>query len=287
MIAGDLSGTIASGLSHCLAVVNGRVVAWGDDDFGQLAVPNGLTDVVSVAAGHRHSLALTKNGTVTAWGFSLNGAVNVPVGLSDVVDIAAGGDTSAAILRDGRALIWGEFASGSSQEMRSPDGPVISVGVGDIHLAVLDAAGDMDMMAFGLSPSYEPVAPPANRSGITAISVAAGHCLALRRDGTVTAWGRNDYGQCEVPPGLANPSAISAGAATSLALTSDGRVISWGVTIDDDYKDPFPADLRDVVAIAAGSQCLALRRDGTLIAWGERRRPDPAVLSVSRADQVH
>ncbi len=35
--------------------------------------------------------------------------------------------------------------------------------------------------------------------------------LALRSDGTVVAWGENNYGQATVPPGLADVAAISAG----------------------------------------------------------------------------
>jgi len=44
------------------------VVAWGDDAFGQCHVPVGLTNVVAIAAGNVHSLALRVDGTVAAWG---------------------------------------------------------------------------------------------------------------------------------------------------------------------------------------------------------------------------
>jgi hypothetical protein len=36
-----------------------EVVAWGDNDSGQTSVPSGLSNVVAIAAGSLHSLALT------------------------------------------------------------------------------------------------------------------------------------------------------------------------------------------------------------------------------------
>ena len=42
--------------------------------------------------------------------------------------------------------------------------------------------------------------------------------MALKSDGTVTAWGWNVYGQTNVPLGLSNVTAIGAGSAHGLAL---------------------------------------------------------------------
>jgi alpha-tubulin suppressor-like RCC1 family protein len=49
-----------------------------------------LTDVVGIAAGSSHSLALKKDGTVIAWGSNGDKECDVPSGLTDVVGIAAG-----------------------------------------------------------------------------------------------------------------------------------------------------------------------------------------------------
>ena len=49
---------------HSLALTaEGRVVAWGSNDVGQTNVPSGLSNVVAIAAGDHHSLALTAEGT--------------------------------------------------------------------------------------------------------------------------------------------------------------------------------------------------------------------------------
>jgi len=66
------------------------VVAWGGNSSGQCNVPTGLSNVVAVAAGVDHSLALEQDGTVVAWGGNDYGQCNVPANLSSVVPIAAG-----------------------------------------------------------------------------------------------------------------------------------------------------------------------------------------------------
>ena len=93
----------------CLAKAGsqpGTVVAWGNTNYGQATVPLGLSNVVAIAAGDWHSLALQSNCTVVAWGNNDSGQTNVPVGLSNVVAIAAGSDHSLA-LSNGIVVAWG------------------------------------------------------------------------------------------------------------------------------------------------------------------------------------
>lgn len=102
-----------------------------------------------------------------------------------------------------------------------------------------------------------------------AIGVAAGgyHSLAIRADGTVAAWGDNTYNQISVPSGLTNVLAVAAGLWHSLALLQNGTVVGWG---DNDYGQAHPpAGLSNIVAIAGGgTHSLALAANGTVFAWG-------------------
>jgi alpha-tubulin suppressor-like RCC1 family protein len=58
----DLTGyalQVASGYLHSLALNdNGQVFVWGDDSVGQTNIPAGLSNVVAIAAGGYHSVAL-------------------------------------------------------------------------------------------------------------------------------------------------------------------------------------------------------------------------------------
>jgi hypothetical protein len=91
---------------------------------------------------------------------------------------------------------------------------------------------------------------------VTAVAAGQAHSVALKRDGTVVAWGCGapfSYGQCSVPSGLAGVTAIAAGYFHSLALKSDGTVVAWGCGFGFDYGQcSAPGGLSRVAAIAAG-----------------------------------
>jgi alpha-tubulin suppressor-like RCC1 family protein len=128
-------------------------------------------------------------------------------------------------------------------------------------------------------------------SAISPSAISSGwfHNLVLRKDGTVTAWGGNWYGELgngnfdhqNTPTdvvGLSGVKAVKAGSYHSLALKTDGSVWAWGNNNQGQLGDGTIASksiaqpvsgLSDVVAIAAGwGHSLALKNDGTVWAWG-------------------
>ena len=68
---------------------------------------------------------------------------------------------------------------------------------------------------------------PPNLRDVVAIDAGNDHVLALKRNGTVVAWGHTSDGQTDVPPELSDVTAITAGSYHSLALKRDGTVVSW------------------------------------------------------------
>jgi len=124
---------IAAGYSHSLALKrDGTVVRWGNDFFGKGNVPLGLTNVVAIAAGDSHSLALKHDGTVVGWGENNFGQRDVPPGLTDVVAIAAGYRYSLALQRNGTVVPWGDL---SFRQKEVPTGltNVTTIAAGDNH----------------------------------------------------------------------------------------------------------------------------------------------------------
>lgn len=294
--ASSLNSVLAistGGPSFSLALLtNGTVMAWGENAFGQLGLGNttnqttpqlipasSLGNVVAVAAGHSHALALLSNGTVKAWGkntsgqLGLGGIINqstpqqIPVAsLSGVAAIAAGYGHSLALLSNGTVKAWGW-----NQDRQ--------LGLGN----------NTDQ----LTPQQIPVG---SLSNAVAIAAAAVHSLALHANGRVSSWGNNLAGQLgfgtttsqptpqQIPASsLSNVVAIQGGMAHSFALLSNGTVKAWGDDMNGQLGlggTPFPgfrptpqqipaSSLCNVRAIVAGTwHTLALMTDGTVKAWG-------------------
>lgn len=127
-------------------------------------------------------------------------------------------------------------------------------------------------------------------SNVIAVSAsprfAGVHGMALRADGTVTNWGANSFGQCNVPTNLNNAIAVAAGGRHSVALRRDRTVVSWGDNLFGQITNA-PANLTNVVDVKAGLwHTLALRADGTVAAWGDlfnRSNAVPVGLANVRA----
>jgi hypothetical protein len=95
------------------------VVAWGANGFGADEVPFGLANVTSIAAGYRHSLAVTADSRVAAWGENDYGQCDVPPGLTDVRGVATGWKHSLVVL--GGAQPWAGDTTTLVNRLRHPD----------------------------------------------------------------------------------------------------------------------------------------------------------------------
>jgi len=69
------------------------VAGWGP----AAEMPSGLTNVTAVAGGPRHNLAAKEDGTLTMWGGYRVKELAVPLGLSNVLSVAVGKDFFLAI----------------------------------------------------------------------------------------------------------------------------------------------------------------------------------------------
>lgn len=94
-----------------LAVLsNGMLTAWGSP---QTAIPPGMTDIVDVASGDGHVLALHSNGRISGWGRNDYGQVTPPV-VTNAVAVVASDFTSFALQDNGQFFVWGFSGSAYS-----------------------------------------------------------------------------------------------------------------------------------------------------------------------------
>jgi hypothetical protein len=244
------------------------IEAFGDDTWGETDGPSTGTNVIAVAAGAWHSLALQTNGLVRAWGNDVNGQCDVPAGLNALA-IAAGGYHSLAIRADGTVVAWGNNSAGQCNVPANLS-PVVAIAAGMWHSLALQTDGKL--VAWG-DNSWDQTNVPAGLSNVVAIAAGGNHSLALQSNGTVAAWGQNTdgsgiyAGQSDVPPGLTNAMAIGAGDYHSLAVRTDGSVMAWGD--NSDGQCTIPTGLGWIVAVAGGgAHSVALASNGVVSAWG-------------------
>jgi alpha-tubulin suppressor-like RCC1 family protein len=119
-------------------------------------------------------------------------------------------------------------------------------------------------------------AMPAGLSNIAMIAAGENHVVAVKADGTATAWGNNDFGQTNIPANTTGVIAAACGNTYSLLLKSNGTLVSWRLSAPF-----FPASLSNIVAIAGGfNQAVALAADGTVIVSAPGSTP-PGVSNVT------
>ena len=316
-----VGGANLGGFTAYAVLEDGTVVAWGSNDEGQLgngpsganvplgtypkpsATPvkvTGLTNIVDVAAGNKHAVALRKDGTVWAWGTRENGALGggdakssgslrvlsaqAPVQVPDlegITQIAVGGTHNLALTRDGHIKAWGTGHSGE-----------LGVGTRDV--------GWKPATVIGLD---------------NVVSIAAGNTAghgvsgAVRQDGTVWMWGAADSammgnggerpgspdepgGRVLLPQhvkGLTGAQTIAIGGGNVAALLGDGTLRMWGHngygetgTGSANAYEPRPVKtaLTNVAAVYLGNmRSYAVRTDGTFWIWGFPHTPATGVLA--------
>ncbi|MDC3961087.1 RCC1 domain-containing protein [Polyangium jinanense] len=180
---------VVGGSKHSLALRrDGTVWAWGRNQFGNLGqgtadadphptpvqVP-ALADVVHLASGRDHVLALRSDGTIVAWGLNQNGQVGngmsgadaeahsptAVVGLAEAAAVFADGNFSFAIRANGSAVGWGQNFNGQlgiggddTVDRNAPDTPLALPAVLDIEPGathVIGTAPDGTVYTWGWS----------------------------------------------------------------------------------------------------------------------------------------
>ncbi|XP_069687800.1 RCC1 and BTB domain-containing protein 1-like [Periplaneta americana] len=252
---------------HVIAYTEtGEIYSWGHNGYCELG--NGSSnqclsptiigpnlvgkEVIEVACGSHHSLALTRDGEVYAWGQNNCGQVgsgmstnqsaprkvNSLIGSKRTISIACGQTSSMAVLENGEVFGWGYNGNGQ-------------LGLGN-NINQLNPCRVTNLQSIV----------------ITKVVCGYAHTMALSDIGALYVWGANSYGQL----GTGNKSNVTAPvhiaseigrivdiAAThythiSAAMTQNSKVYMWGQcrgqSVTSPTETPFTS-LHDVFACFA------------------------------------
>ena len=186
----------------------------------------------AVSAGGFHMCAIRESGAIECWGYNEEGQIDAPAGRFTTV--AAGEFHTCAIREDGAIQCWG---SNIEREW---------------------TAGDATPSEFYTGQANA----PAGR--FSAVSAGAAHTCAIREDGAIQCWGRNQFGQADAPAGRF--SAVSAGTQHNCAIRESGAISCWGR--DGEGQADYPTTGRFSAVSAGGDHTCAIREDGAIQCWG-------------------
>lgn len=221
----------------------------------------------SISAGEYHSLAVKDDGTLWAWGkntlYQLGDGTdvtkNIPTQIGTAnnwVKVHAGYSSSYGIKADGTLWVWGSNA-----------GEKLGTG----------------------NSNYVIATPTQLGSDTNWLSVSDGwnHTIAIKTDGTLWAWGKNEYGQLGDNTTVNKPTPTQIGTATnwqtiatginhSLAIKTDGTLWFWGSRFNiygTSTQNNIPSQIgtdTNWLKLAGGQHhCAAIKTNGTLWTWGE------------------
>lgn len=266
-------------VAHYILMADGTVQSFRPG--GELE-PVSIDNVVGIAGGLFHVIAVKKDGTVWTWGrnddLQLGNQTlaakkensNIPVqvtGITNAIQVSAAAKTSFALLADGTIKAWGVGNSGMTGDGKELTG---------------------EMTTARISGRATPVAV----KGITN-AIAVSGAMALLADGTIMTWGRGRYGRLGndstdnvaapvAVPGIKNAIAIAGYEDGGMALLADGTIWVWGKNykgqlangtrgnMDNEFSAvPLKVPgINNAIAITAGATCFALLKGGSMKAWG-------------------
>jgi len=276
----------AGGGFHCAAIkTDGTLWTWGYGTQGQLGsntATNKSTPVTTfaggtnwkqVSAGYKHCAAIKTDGTLWTWGQGILGqlgdntvtAKSTPVttfaGGTNWKQVSVGSNHCAAIKTDGTLWTWGRGNYGQLGDNTTTN-------------------------------KSTPVTTFAGGTNWKQVSGGVFHCAAIKTDGTLWTWGRENYGQLGTNTttnkstpvttfaGGTNWKQVSTGRFYCAAVKTDGTLWTWGrgnygqlgtntTTNKSTPVTTFAGGTNWKQVSGADSHCAAIKTDGTLWTWGQ------------------
>ena len=280
---------------------SGSVYVWGHTrvsntiDIKNLPeeIANNTVDVVNMAAGTDHVVALTSENELIFWGNDRLGQARyesnselfqkIRTGNINVKQLEAGNQFSAILTEEGDLYLWGNASTydldvrnkermpeGQESEARKYQGNIDKIALTDHAYIALLKDGTVAYCGNNKdTPLYKHIPECLIDGSSEIVDIAAGSqsAAALTADGQVYVWGVATHGEKDVPATDSKMVKLYGGRYHYTGILEDGSVVSWG---DDMYgQATAPNSAQNITAVfAGGNQNYALTADGEVITWG-------------------
>jgi len=261
-----------------------QLFAWGNNAKGQLGLGNttnysspkqvgALTAWSSIAGGQYFTTSIKTDGTLWSWGRNNYGQLGLGDGVSRSSPVQVGALTA-----------WSKITNGSSFTMAlKTNGTLWSWGYNNAGQLGLDDGG-----------GYTNRSSPVQIGALTTwyqVATSNTHTIAIKTNGTLWSWGRNNEGQLGLGDVDNRSSPVQVGALTTwyqisaggsgftVAIKTDGTLWSWGkngsgqLGLNDTANRSSPVQVGALTiwyqVASAESHNIAVKTDGTLWSWGQ------------------
>jgi hypothetical protein len=263
----------------------GQQLLLASTDGGSVTIPaTSVFRIISVAAGFRHTCALSSSGEAFCWGsnaqFQLGDTTDRPranpVRVQTLVrfkQLSAGWSHTCGLSRSGDAFCWGEnraaqlgiesTAAFSGKPTQVVGGDTFTdISTGYQHTCGITQAGSARCWGSNAQGQLSSVAP----TQLQDIAAGEFHTCAVRTDTTLLCWGWNTTGELGTgaPLGAVVPApaatagsprftAVATGVRHTCAIATDRRVYCWGRNATGETgQDPF--NHQPLPALVAGAE---------------------------------
>ncbi|MFZ2257465.1 MAG: ABC transporter permease subunit [Clostridiaceae bacterium] len=249
---------------------DGNFHAWGEKAMFAMpdleaTKPQGMKNLVKVAAGFDHVLALDADGKLWAWGNGRNGQTRIPPkvrSLTNIKAIYAGYKFSIILTEDGKTEAWGNTMNFDYNNFHEYQGQMDSLAM--TTDVVSGITKDGTVVYLGTQRNSFSKTPEGKFTAIAATSKAF---AAIREDGTIIDWGNLSYRKEPIPTFDSKPIALSGGLYHITTILENGTVVAFGTNDQGQLK--VPANAANVTKISSGYyQNYIETADGTLTAFG-------------------
>lgn len=274
------AGKISTGSTYSVGVdTNGKLYMWGEtkisDTIDLKYIPSNMGNLVDLAAGYDHVMALNDEGQLFAWGNNRLNQAKVTReidSLDNIKQLAASYQSSMVLTEDGYSYFFGNNNVIDYNNFHPYQGQLSKIEMTSDAVVGLTFDGEVVYLGY-MKNSYS--ALPENMGKVTDIAATASTIAALNDQGQVHVWGNvsSKWQEGNVPESESKIVSLDGGRYHYTALTEEASILSWGANQFKQTNVP-KAGLNNIKEVHTGFyQNYAITDEGKIITWGLKGYP--------------